>query len=172
VGIRDATAADAAACAAIYAPFVTGTAITFETDPPDTAEFARRIAAARRDHAWLVAEQAGRVLGYAYAGPWKARPAYRWTAEVAVYIAPDGQRSGLGRALYEALFARLADRGYRTLIAGVTLPNEASLGLHRALGFASVGTFASVGWKLGAWRDVHYLSRTIGDGTEPPAEPR
>jgi phosphinothricin acetyltransferase len=170
--VRDATVEDAAACAAIYAPYVTGSAITFEYDPPDAAAMAERIAVAQRRHAWLVAERGGVVVGYAYAGPWKARSAYRWSAEVTVYVAADAQRVGIGRTLYEALFDRLAARGYRTLVAGVTLPNDASVGVHRALGFEPVGTFGRIGWKLGRWHDVHYLSRTIGADADPPAEPR
>lgn len=175
--VRDAATDDAAACAAIYAPYVTGSAITFEHDPPDAAAMGQRIAAAQREHAWLVAELDGAVVGYAYAGPWKARPAYRWSAEVTVYVAAAAHRAGVGRALYEALFVRLAARGFRTLVGGVTLPNDASVGVHRALGFEPVGTFHRIGWKLGEWRDVHYLVKHLnpGDGEspeEPPAEPR
>jgi L-amino acid N-acyltransferase YncA len=173
--VRDATVDDAAACAAIYAPYVTGSAITFEHDPPDAAAMAERIAAAQRSHAWLVAERGGTVVGYAYAGPWKARPAYRWSTEVTVYVAVEAHRAGVGRALYEALFERLAARGYRTLVGGITLPNDASVGVHRALGFEPVGTFPRIGWKLGEWRDVHYLVKHLGpdaDEADRPAEPR
>jgi L-amino acid N-acyltransferase YncA len=169
--VRDAAEADAAACAAIYAPYVTGTAITFEAEPPTPGQMAERIAEARRSHAWVVLENFDGVIGYAYAGPWKGRPAYRWSCEVAVYVDVRVHRRGAGRTLYGALFERLANRGYRTLVAGVTLPNEASLGLHRALGFEDVGTFRRIGWKLGEWRDVHYLTRTL-DGPDPPPEPR
>ena len=168
--VRDATAKDAPSCAAIYAPYVRDTVITFESDPPDEAVMAGRIADAQRTHAWLVAERDGEVAGYAYAGPWKARPAYRWSCEVTVYVTAGAQRGGVGRALYEALFARLAERGYRTVVGGLTLPNDASLGLHRALGFEPVGTFPRIGFKLGRWRDVHYLVRHIGAGE--PEEPR
>jgi len=176
VRVRDATAQDAAACAAIYAPYVTDTAITFEVEPPSPEEMAARIASAQRAHAWLVAEPddaADRgVCGYAYAGPWKGRPAYRWSCEVAVYVRPGEHRRGAGKALYEVLLDRLAARGYRTVVGGLTLPNEASLGLHRALGFEDVGTFRRIGWKLGEWRDVHYLVRTLTAAGDPPAEPR
>jgi len=172
--VRAATTDDAAACAAIYAPYVTGSVITFESDPPDGVTMAQRIADAQRAHAWLVAERDGAVVGYAYAGPWKARSAYRWSAEVTVYVARDAHRGGVGRALYAALFDRLAERGYRTLVGGVTLPNDASVGLHRALGFEPVGTFTRIGWKLGEWRDVHYLVKHLGpdpDGAGPLPEP-
>lgn len=159
--VRDATEQDAEACAAIYAPYVTGTAITFETEPPTTAEMARRIAASQRTHAWLVLEADGRVVGYAYGGPYKERAAYRWSCEVSVYLEPARRRTGGGRALYTALLARLADRGYCTAVAGMTLPNHASVGLHRAMGFEPVGIYRRIGWKLGAWHDVAWTQRPL-----------
>jgi L-amino acid N-acyltransferase YncA len=171
VHVRDATEDDAGACAAIYAPYVTDTAITVEYDPPSAAEMAGRIAAAQRAHAWLVLEDDGRVVGYAYAGPFKERAAYRWTCEVSVYLESGRRRRGSGRLLYEALFARLTERGFRALIAVMTLPNEASEGLHRALGFEPVGTFRRVGWKHGQWRDVAWAQRSIGPEGGPPAGP-
>lgn len=169
--MREATAADAAACAAIYAPYVTDTAITFETEPPASAEMARRIETSRATHAWLVLEQDGRVVGYAYGGRFAARPAYRWSCEVSVYLELGRRRTGAGRALYEALFARLAERGYRTAAAGMTLPNEASEGLHRALGFQPVGVYRGIGYKLGAWHDVAWSQRPLASGDGQPAEP-
>jgi phosphinothricin acetyltransferase len=168
--VRDATQDDAGACAAIYAPYVTDTAITFEYDPPSAAEMARRIAASQRAHAWLVLEEEGRVVGYAYAGPFKERIAYRWSAEVSVYLEQGRRRSGSGRLLYEALFARLTERGFRTLVAVMTLPNDASEGLHRALGFEPVGTLRRVGWKHGEWRDVAWAQRSIGPDDGPPRD--
>jgi phosphinothricin acetyltransferase len=169
--VREAVESDAAACAAIYAPYVLDTAVTFESEPPSTAEMAARIAAAARTHAWLVLADAGRVVGYAYGGPYKARAAYRWACEVSVYLEPGRRRTGGGRALYEALLRQLADRGFRTAIAGMTLPNDASVGLHAALGFQPVGTYRRIGWKHGAWHDVAWVQRTIGDDADPPAEP-
>jgi len=169
---RAATEHDAAACAAIYAPYVTGTAITFENDPPTAAEMAERIRAACASHAWLVAEEGGQVAGYAYATPFKTRPAYRWTCVVSVYLAPGRHRAGGGRALYEALFARVAERGFRSALAGMTLPNQASAALHRAMRFEQVGVFPRMGWKNGAWHDVAWLRRDIAAGADPPAEPR
>jgi L-amino acid N-acyltransferase YncA len=170
--VRDASERDAGACAAIYAPYVTGTAITFETEPPSPAEMAGRIAAAVRSHAWVVLEDDGRVAGYAYGVPYKPRPAYRWSCEVSVYVEPGRRRTGSGRALYAALFECLAGRGFRTAVAGMTLPNEASAGLHRAMGFEPVGTYRRIGWKHGAWHDVAWVQRPLGDGQDPPAEPR
>jgi L-amino acid N-acyltransferase YncA len=171
-GVRDATESDAAVCAQIYAPYVTGTAITFESEPPAAAEMVRRIATARSTHAWVVLEQEGRVVGYAYGGRFAPRDAYRWSCEVSVYMELDRRRTGGGRALYESLFARLAARGYRTAAAGMTLPNEASAGLHRALGFKDVGTFKSIGFKHGKWHDVAWLQRSLTADDGPPAEPR
>ena len=170
--VRDATAADAAVCAAVYAPYVLGTTATFELEPPDAAEMGRRIAVAQARHAWLVLERDGAVAGYAYGGPFKARPAYRWTCEVSVYLAPDQRGRGGGRLLYTALLDRLAERGYRTVAAGMTQPNEASAALHRSLGFTTVGTFRRVGWKLGGWHDVTWVQRELAAGDDAPPEPR
>jgi L-amino acid N-acyltransferase YncA len=168
--VRDATEHDAEACAAIYAPYVTDTTATFEYEPPSPAEMARRIAAAQRAHAWVVLEDDGRVVGYAHAGPYKERAAYRWSSEVSVYLEMGRRRSGRGRMLYGALFERLAERGFRTLVAGMTLPNDASEGLHRAMGFEPIGIFRRVGWKHGQWRDVAWAQRSLGADDGPPVD--
>jgi L-amino acid N-acyltransferase YncA len=170
--VRDGTAADAAACAAIYAPYVRETAVSFELEPPTPAEMAGRIAASQAGHAWLVLEDDDRVVGYAYANRFSARPAYRWSVEVSIYLERDRQRRGGGRRLYETLLERLAERGYRRALAGMSLPNESSVAFHRALGFTPVGTYQQVGWKHGAWRDVAWMQRTIADADDPPPEPR
>ncbi len=170
--IRDATARDAAACAGIYAPYVLDTAITFEVDPPIPEEMAERIASAAETHAWLVLEDAGHVAGYAYGHRFAERAAYRWACETSIYLELGRRRTGVGRALYEALLARLAERGYRRAIAGMALPNDASAGLHRALGFEPVGVYREVGWKNGAWHDVAWMQKTILADPDPPAEPR
>jgi L-amino acid N-acyltransferase YncA len=169
--VRDATEQDAAACAALYAPYVADTVITFETESPTTTRMAERIAAARRTHAWLVLEDDGRVVGYAYGGPYKSRAAYRWSCEVSVYLEEGRRRTGAGRALYEALFERLAERGFRTAVAGMTLPNDASEGLHRAMGFEPIGTYRRIGWKHGSWHDVGWVQRALATGDDRPAEP-
>ena len=169
--VRAASEGDAAACAAVYAPYVTDTAVTFELQPPSSGEMAERIAAALRTHAWFVLEDQTRVVGYAYGAPHHARPAYRWACEVSVYIELGRRRTGGGRALYEALLTRLAERGFRVAIAGMTLPNEASVGLHRALGFEPVGTYRRIGFKHGSWHDVAWTQRTIGSDEDPPTEP-
>lgn len=168
--IRAATEADAAACAAIYAPYVTGTAVTFELEPPSEAEMAGRIAGCAGTHAWLVLEVDGRVVGYAYGGPFRTRPAYRWACEVSIYLEPGQQGTGRGRALYQDLLARLGERGYRTALGVITLPNPASEALHRATGFEPVGTLRRVGWKLGSWYDVAWAQRALGQGDGPPEE--
>jgi L-amino acid N-acyltransferase YncA len=173
--VRDASERDAQACASIYAPYVTDTAISFESDPPPAAEMAARIRAAIRTHAWVVLENEDRILGYAYAGPYKSRPAYRWSCEVSVYVERGRTRTGAGRALYEVLFARLAERGFRMAVAGMTLPNDASVGLHRTLGFQPIGTYRRIGWKHGAWHDVAWMQRTIATSpadVDPPTDSR
>ncbi|UOX91581.1 N-acetyltransferase family protein [Amycolatopsis sp. FBCC-B4732] len=166
--IRDATTADAPACAAIYAPYVTDTVISFETEAPDTTEMARRITAA---HAWLVLEDDDHIAGYAYATPFAARAAYRWSCETSIYLERGRRRTGAGRALYEELFERLRERGFHRAFAGMTLPNEASAGLHRTLGFEPAGVYRRVGWKHGAWHDVawvqHDLNATEGCTSAP-----
>ena len=169
--VREATARDAAACAAIYQPYVSDTAITFETDPPSAEQMAERINAALQRHAWLVLEDDGRVVGYAYGGVFNARAAYRWACEVSVYVEVGRRRTGAGRMLYEALLRLLAERGYRVAVAGMTLPNDASGALHRALGFEPVGTYRRIGFKQGAWHDVAWMQRALGGGGDPPAEP-
>jgi phosphinothricin acetyltransferase len=170
--VRDAAAADGEACAAIYAPYVTDTVITFESEPPTAEEMARRIAAAQRTHAWLVLEDDGRVVGYAYGGPFRSRDAWRWSCEVSVYLETGRRRGGGGRALYEALLERLTERGYRTAVAGMTLPNEASEGLHRAMGFAPVGVYPGIGWKFGQWHDVAFAQLSLGPEDGAPTELR
>lgn len=169
--MRRATADDGAACAGIYAPYVTETAVTFETEPPDAAELSRRIATAQEAHDWLVVEtgsaEGPRVVGYAYGGTFRARPAYRWTAEVSIYLDRHAGGQGLGRTLYAALLDRLEALGYRTLVAGYTVPNEASERLHRGLGFEQVGIYRRVGVKHGAWQDVAWVQRFLGDGPPP-----
>jgi L-amino acid N-acyltransferase YncA len=169
--VREADERDAAACAAIYEPYVRETAITFELEPPSPLQMAERIAAASRSHAWLVLEDAGRVVGYAYGTTYKERPAYRWSCEVSVYVEQGRRRTGAGRALYSALFETLTARGYLVAVAGMTLPNEASEALHRAMGFEPVGTYRRIGYKLGRWHDVAWAQRTLARAGEPPAEP-
>jgi L-amino acid N-acyltransferase YncA len=169
--VRRATAADAEACAAIYAPYVAETAISFEAEAPSAQEMARRIAAALEHHEWLVLEHDGRVVGYAYGGPYKEREAYRWACEVSVYVERGRRRSGAGRELYQGLLERLAARGYTVAVAGMTLPNDASVGLHRAMGFEPVGTYRRIGYKDGSWHDVAWTQRPLAAPADPPHDP-
>ena len=165
--IRPATPADAAAIAAIYAPYVRETAVSFEEIPPSPDEFAARLEKCRGRWQRLVAESDGNVVGYAYGSQHRERAAYRWSVEVTVYVARDQHRRGIGRALYEALLADLAGKGFCTAFAGVTLPNDASIGLHTGLGFTPIGVFRSVGWKFGRWHDVAWFQRTLRDAPPP-----
>ena len=154
-------ARDAAPCAAIYAPFVSDGWISFELEPPDAAEIARRIEKYAGRHAWLVAEVDGAIAGYAYGSPHRERAAYASSCDVAVYVDPAHARQGIGRALYAELLPLLAERGYHAAFAGIALPNEASIGLHEAMGFTPVGTYREVGWKQGGWRDVGWWQRLL-----------
>lgn len=176
--LRDATVDDAAACAAVYAPYVRDTAVSFEDAPPTPAQVAERIAAALATHAWVVAElpaegrDGARVVGYAYAGPYAARPAYAWACETSVYLELGRRRTGAGRALYAALLDRLTALGYRQAVAGYAEPNPASAGLHAALGFEVVGTFRGIGFKHGTWHDVTRVQRPLGPGAASAPGPR
>jgi phosphinothricin acetyltransferase len=169
--IRDADIErDAAACAAIYAPYVRDTPISLEERVPTTQEIAERIEATTQTHPWLVAEDAGDVVGYAYATRHRERACYRWATDVTVYVTPNRHRGGVGRALYQALFGLLAEQGFRIACAGITLPNQASVGLHEALGFQPVGVYRNIGWKLGAWYDVGWWQLELGGGGGTPRE--
>jgi phosphinothricin acetyltransferase len=162
---------DAPACREIYARFVDDSPVSFEEQTPSLAEFTQRIERLSRTHAFLVADDQGRIVGYAYSGPHRDRPAYRWASEATVYIDPDYHRRGIGRALYTPLFELLEQQGYRSVLAGITVPNEGSVGLHRALGFEDVGIYRRIGWKAGAWRDVLWMSKQLGTDTYEPHSP-
>ena len=159
--IRQARESDAAALLGIYGPFVEHTAVSFETVVPTVDEFAARIAKSLKGWQYLLAERDGRVLGYAYGGVHRERAAYRFSVEVSAYIDPAFHRQGIGRALYSQLFADLTAKGYCTAFAGITLPNDASVGLHTAAGFEPIGVFRNIGWKYGRWHDVAWLQRTL-----------
>lgn len=171
--IRLATAADAAAIAAIYAPYVTSTFVSFEEDAPDTAEMARRILGSPPGlYPWLTAELDGRIVGYASSSPFRSRPSYRWTVETGVYLAPEAQGRGLGRALMERMLDLLTRQQFTAAVAGITLPNPASVMLHEKLGFAPCATYRDTGFKLGGWRTVQVFSRDLAPRLSPPPELR
>jgi L-amino acid N-acyltransferase YncA len=171
--IRDADAdRDAAACAAIYAPFVTDSAVSFEERAPGPESFSERIARTTERFPYLVADTDGQLTGFAYAGPHRARAAYRWTTEVSVYVHADHRRSGVGRALYDKLLPLLSRQGLTVALAGITLPNDASVALHETVGFRSVGVYRRVGFKAGAWRDVGWWQRPLAEPHDgPPPDP-
>ena len=166
-------ALDAAACAAIYEPYVRTTAISFEDQAPRPDQLGKRIERFQRSHQWLVAEDDDQVVGYAYGCPHRERAAYRWATEVSVYVNIERHRRGYGRALYRELLPQLADRGFHTALAGVTLPNDASVALHESLGFSPVGVYRGIGYKLGSWWDVGWwqLALRERDGDTPPSDP-
>lgn len=182
VQLRLAAVADAPAVHAIYAPIVRETAISFESEPPDVEEVGDRIQRTLEHLPWLIAVGAAgkagpaggqddAVLGYAYATPYRSRIAYRWSTEVSVYVARAAQQRGVGRRLYDSLFALLRAQNYHIAYAGITVPNPASVGLHEALGFERIGVFPDAGFKFGAWHDVLWMHREVAPARGDPEEP-
>ena len=170
--IRLATPEDGARLAAIYAPAVANSGISFELEAPDAAEMARRVGYVSARTPWLVCERRGVVAGYAYAARFRERAAYDWSVEVSAYVDAEHHRSGVARALYTSLFAALAVQGFHNAYAGVALPNDASIAFHERMGFTPVGTYHKVGYKLGSWRDVRWFERTIIPHVGDPRPPR
>lgn len=169
--IRAATLEDAAAIAAIYAPYVLDTVISFETVPPTDAQMAERIAKVIPHLPWLVHEADGRVSGYAYAGPHRERAAYRWSVDAGIYLDSNAHRQRIGTALYATLFAALRMQGYHRVYGGITLPNAASVGLHEAQGFKPIGVYGEVGFKFGAWHDVGWWGLDLAPTSQKPGDP-
>lgn len=159
--IRDARRSDVPAMLAIYAPFVEHTAVSFEYDVPTEAEFARRLEEHQAAFPWLVCEENGRVMGYAYAGRAFERAAYGWNAEISCYLAPELRGRGVGRRLYARIEEILTRLGYYKLFAVVTSANAPSVAFHRALGFRDAACFRNVGYKQGGWYDVLWLEKTL-----------
>ncbi|MEM7233827.1 MAG: arsinothricin resistance N-acetyltransferase ArsN1 family B [Planctomycetota bacterium] len=156
---------DATAIAAIYRPIVLETATSFEVDPPSSEEMSNRVRSTLETYPWIVAEQAGEVVAYAYGSRLRARSAYRFSVEVSVYLAERARGRGLGRRIYDALLRVLEDLGYANAYAGIALPNEASVRLHESMGFRSIGVFERVGFKRGAWHDVSWWQLELQPGT-------
>jgi L-amino acid N-acyltransferase YncA len=170
--IRVASAADAAAILAIYAPNVIDSIVSFELAPPSVDEMANRIAATLPTHPWLVWEADGVVAGYAYASRHRERLAYQWSADVSCYVRADARGRGIGKALYGALLGALRGQGFVNAYAGIALPNAASVRLHESVGFAPIGVYPAVGFKQGAWRDVGWWHCRVGELASQPAPPR
>ena len=170
VSIRPATPADIPAITRIYAQAVRHGTASFELEPPDEAEMTRRqCALLDGGYPYLVAEIDGVVAGYAYAGPYRTRPAYRYTVENSIYIAPDMRRRGIGRVLLDRLIVECEARGYRLMIAVIgDSAQTPSIELHRAAGFKLVGAFEGVGYKFDRWLDTVLMQRPLGKGTSAP----
>lgn len=169
--LRETIPADIPDITAIYAEEVLHRTATFELDPPDHAEMARRVAAVRaHDLPWLVAERNGTVEGYAYLSPFRLRPAYRYCAELSIYVSPRIQGQGVGKALMNALVERARQRGLRHLVGAIgDSANHASIGLHRSAGFREAGIWRETGWKFDRWIDVVLMQLDLTPGGDPPA---
>jgi phosphinothricin acetyltransferase len=165
--IRIANHDDAPAIQAIYAPVVLNTAISFEETAPSVEEIHHRLDATLPHYPYLVAEQEGYVVGYAYASQHRARPAYRWSVDTTVYIAEACRRQGVGRALYKTLLPILKAQHFHAAYAAIALPNDSSVALHEALGVALIGVYPEVGFKLGKWHDVGHWRCALSMLTEP-----
>jgi L-amino acid N-acyltransferase YncA len=169
VSIRPALAGDIAAITRIYAHAVAHGTASFELEPPDEAEMARRYRTLAGRFPYLVAERAGVVVGYAYAGPYRARPAYNWSVEDSIYIAPEFHRRGIGALLLARLVADSEALGFRQMIAVIgDSAQTASIAVHRAAGFDLIGTLRSVGFKHGKWLDTVLMQRALGEGDAAP----
>jgi phosphinothricin acetyltransferase len=166
---RLASPADADQINRIYAPFCTDSPVSFEVQPPSLEEMQARIVKVLRRYPWLVCEHDGEVLGYVYAGAFHERAAYVWSVTTTVYIRDDLRRSGVGAGLYTSLFQILRLQGFCNALAGISLPNPASIGLHRSLGFETAGIYRKIGYKTGSWHDVEWLQLKLNpaEDTEP-----
>lgn len=165
--VRDVMPSDAVALCSIYNYYIEHTTITFEEQILQAGVFAQRIDSVVASYPWLVVEEAGRVLGYACAGEWKSRSAFRYTVESSVYLHPQApKRRGTGEYLYRALLTRLATQGFHQVIAAITIPNASSLALHHKLGFSDAGYFHEVGYKFQQWIDVVYMELRLDAGSD------
>ena len=159
--IRPVQLSDAETIRAIYQPYVTETAITFEVDVPTVQEFEERITQTLSHFPYLVAEEEGIVVGYAYASTYYARAAYDWTVELSIYISKEARGQGIGSALYDALEEELKARGYLRFLACIALPNESSIAMHEKRGYVQVAHFPKVGYKFDRWHDIVWMQKTL-----------
>lgn len=169
--IRLAHPTDAAGVRAIYAPYCESTCVSFEVVAPTVDEMQERMRRVTNDYPWLIGEVDGRIAGYVYASRHHERAAYRWSVDVAVYIDAAHHRRGLGRAMYETLFAILKEQGFFKAFAGVSLPNPASVGLHESMGFHPAAVYRGVGYKFGQWLDVGWWQRELQPERQNPPDP-
>ncbi len=162
---------DVAQILSIYAPYILNTTVTFEYEVPSIMAFERRIEQISNQFPWLVCEQSGQIIGYAYASKQYERAAYAWNAELSVYVAPKAQGMGIGTALYQALIGLLKMQGYCNVSVRIQIPNEKSVALHRAFGFEEAGIMRSIGNKFGRWLDMLSMTKQIGEYVPSPQPP-
>jgi len=171
IQIRLASTTDASQILDIYAPIVQHTPTSFEQIVPEVDDIAGRITKTLQQYPWLVCEIDGQIAGYAYGSAFRSRAAYQWTTEVTSYVHPDYHRRGIGRGLYASLFAILREQGYCNAVSVITVPNDASVGLHEAMGFEPIGMFRNMGYKLARWHDTGWWQlalRPMPDQPQPP----
>lgn len=161
------TAEDIAAVREIYRPYIEETSISFEYEVPTLEEFAQRVETVTKQYPWLVYEEDGKVIGYAYGMTHRTRTAYQWSVEVAIYVAKDYRGNGVGKQLYKKLFELLKQQGYKTVFAGMTMPNEKSEALHLSCGFEEIGVFKNIGYKFGQWHSVKWFQKQLGEYHKP-----
>lgn len=163
INIRPVNNEDVSDILAIYTPYITDTVITFETEVPTLEEFTDRVERIRKEYPYIVCEADGRVVGYAYASKHHERAAYKYSVDVSIYVAHEYHHKGIGSKLYSSLFEALNEYDYYTAYAGITLPNEKSVGIHKSFGFTEIGIFHKAGYKLDKWHDVLYMEKPLKD---------
>ncbi len=171
--VRPVNPSDCRKILAIYTPIVQDTVISFEEEPPKMAEMAHRICTISERYPWFVAEsETSAIYGYCYASEHLERPAYRWSVNVSIYVDATQKRAGIGKLLYGTLLNDLRRRGFYNAYAGITMPNEASVGFHQAMGFKKIGTYKGVGYKFGAWHDTSWWGLSLQEKSDHPADPQ
>ena len=165
--IRNADLSDVPDILRIYMPFITDTCISFETEVPSIEEFRTRMGNVMKNYPYLVCEIDHKIVGYAYGSKHRERAAYKYSADMSIYVDPDYHRRGIGRALYTELAKLLVELGIYTAFAGITQPNDKSVGLHRALGFTEIGVYHNVGYKFDTWLDVMWMEKPLREYDKP-----